>query len=343
MKQGTKFHKTFHLPFNMTKFFIFALVSLLVMSTVFAVDIAYIVKTDYAADEGILRMLQEKNMSYSVIADDDINRAKLSNYSVIIIGDDKLRNVKKIPTDAHIVVMNRYHADYFGFIEEGNVLQVSANGNIQMNKKNKKINVYTQPFYSLKKVGLPIYYLPSDFMDNETESITTIEAGSRNKEGSIIAYKENRCFFGIPRTEFWSDNIKKLFEDCMMFVMQSGKHDVKIDESLANSVNGIRIKNELDQYLTENTALECNKKYKIDFRTLNVGSFSEDVNFTGKIDSFTWTAEKEDLSAKDSTTTGSKTISINNAGEYDLTITATIKNDSNPGDNMKSRRVKVVC
>src|SRR3989344_2410595 len=82
MKHGTKFHKTFHLPFNMTKFFIFALVSLLVMSTVFAVDIAYIVKTDYAADEGILRMLQEKNMSYSVIADDDINRAKLSNYSV---------------------------------------------------------------------------------------------------------------------------------------------------------------------------------------------------------------------------------------------------------------------
>lgn len=313
------------------------------MSTVFAVDVAYIVKAEHAADLNHLKMFQEKNMSYEVIADADINRAKLSDYSIIVIGDDKLRNVKKIPIDSRVVIMNRYHADYFGFID-GNALQVSANGNLQMNKKNKKIDVYTQPFYNLKKVGLPIYYLLSEHMNNETESVTTIVAGSRSKEGSVIAYKEDKCFFGIPASEFWSEDVKELFEDCMMFVMQSGKHDVKIDDSLANSVNGIRIKNEFDQYLTEPVAqLSCNQRYKIDFKTVNTGSFTEDINFTGKIDSFSWTAEKEDLQRGDSTTTGSKTISINTAGEYDLTIAAVIKNDNNPSDNTKTRKVKVVC
>ena len=67
----------------------------------------------------------------------------------------------------------------------------------------------------------------------------------------------------------------------------------------------------------------------------------------GVFDDFRWTATKTGLAAGGSTTTGSKTITVDSddfvEGFYDIMITATIPVDENIGDNSITRRVEVVC
>jgi len=123
-------------------------------------------------------------------------------------------------------------------------------------------------------------------------------------------------------------------------------HDVMIDETYPNTVNGIRIKDvDKNEFITDSTAeLMCGKKYKVEFRTKNVGDFTEDVDISGELADFTWSTTKTGLSAGKTTTTGSKTITIDfENGFYDLEIMVDIGFDDNPEDNSKSRRVRVVC
>ena len=126
-------------------------------------------------------------------------------------------------------------------------------------------------------------------------------------------------------------------------------HDVKIDESLTNAVNSIRIKNESGEFLLDEISELMCGKYTVSYRTLNVGNFTENITLFGMLGNFNWSSSRENLSAGDSTTAGSKTITINNEtfsnGNYNLTIMAAIDGaeDAVPQDNVKMREVKILC
>ena len=136
-------------------------------------------------------------------------------------------------------------------------------------------------------------------------------------------------------------------------------HDINL-EFISNSVNGIRVRDsETEAYLidTENISeLMCNRKYTISYQTRNVGNFTENISYTGDLmpddlnnTVFNWSARRENLEPWGTTTTGSKTVNITfPTGNYSIIINAILENasggvDAHPENNLRIRKVKIVC
>ena len=129
-------------------------------------------------------------------------------------------------------------------------------------------------------------------------------------------------------------------------ISEGGVHDVGVSLDYSNAVNGIRIRDiESGEYLLEDVSLmDCNKKYKIDFKSVNVGNFSENVLINLSFGDLEWGKMKEGLEVGKSTTTGSKTVNVSFAsGLYDIVVNAFVEGDVSLGDNIRSRAVEVVC
>lgn len=318
-----------------------------VINFVFAADVAYISKyKNY--DTIIVDVFEDLGFNVSVIMDDDIPHTDFDEFKFIFLGDGKMSHAMHIPDDVPIIIANHFHAKQFGLVARGNLMKVAANSILKVMSDDETIEAYDQSSASLGGVALPYYYIPDKFKTDQFISVARAVPGSRMEGGDVVAFGNNskKCFFGVIETRYWTDDIKELFSRCVNHVSTILEHDVMIDETYSNAVNGIRIQDdETNNYLLDETAqLTCNKKYKVDFRTKNVGDFTETVKFTGNLSTFGWTATKTDLEAGITTTTGSKTINITFAeGMYNLTIKADIENDANLDDNMKTREVEVVC
>lgn len=117
-------------------------------------------------------------------------------------------------------------------------------------------------------------------------------------------------------------------------------HDVLIDETYGNTVNGIRIK-DAGGYITEDPAqLNCGEEYEIKSRIKNVGDFSpESTTISGSVNGIEWDEEK-DINIQSYFTND---VIFENSGSYTINILAEIENDANPEDNSKSRQIEVVC
>ncbi len=318
-----------------------------VINFVLAADVAYISKyKNY--DAVIVDVFEELGFNVSVIMDDDIPNTDFDEFKFIFLGDGKMMHVMHIPNNVPIIIANHFHAQNFGLIERGNLMKVAANGILKVMIGDETIEAYDQSSAQIGSVALPYYYIPDKFKTDQFIGVARAVPGSRMEGGNVVAYGNNskKCFFGVMETKYWTDDIKELFAECVNHVSTILEHDVAIDETYSNAVNGIRIQDdETNDYLLNETAqLTCNKKYKVDFRTKNVGDFTETVKFTGNLSTFGWTATKTDLLAGATTTTGSKTINMTFVeGNYTIKINAEISDDANPDDNMKEREVEVVC
>ncbi len=378
------------------------LITYLFINSIFAADIIYIVKNPKRVDNVYLNVFKELNLDVKIIDDSDIDDIEFSKYKFIFIGDGKLKNKKYIPDNYPIVVTGHYYAKYSGFLKKGRVSKVAANSNMNVEKDGKEIEVYSSSSYGLGGVGISYYYIPQKFKNDNIESIAMASIGSRYNHGDVIAYMKNpkKCFFGIYKTNYWTDDSRDLFIDCIKYVSDQeimipdrndsnttgnetdsndtkpgvnetkpdnntlpdsnetydnqtqednntiGKiHDVKIDDQYINSVNGIRIRDsELGTYLVNDSILQCFRKYRIDYKTVNIGDYIENVTFNGTIASFYWHSKSDNLEPRESTTAGSKTINVTvNPGNYEIKVNAIIKNDASPQNNIKTRNVKVKC
>lgn len=341
-------------------FLIISLISVLSINLVFAHemlhgDVAYLIKDWNSLDNsdlGFLITLFDMELTVDFITDEEIMFTDFSHYKFIFVSNDRFEHVIHLP-EHNIVLANKHFADWFGFLDMGNVRTIASNGMLKIKKNGDIVGAYDRATFKLGGVSVPYYFLPKQYKNMNVMSIATTHTGRANELGDVVAYLDEgkkKCFFGIVKSDLWTMESMELFKGCVMFALPPPEmnHDVKIDETYVNSVNGIRIKDEqTDIYLNNTDKLMCNQKYKIDFRTMNVGNFTEDVNFTGMLGNFTWTAKKTGLNPGELTTIGSKTINITNSsfpvGVYNVKIMASIVNDTTPLDNSVMRSVEVVC
>ncbi|MEK6871514.1 MAG: hypothetical protein AABX16_01280 [Nanoarchaeota archaeon] len=348
-------------------FFIFGI---LLINSVFAVDVAYIVRNSNHVDDSFLAAFEDMNLEVTVIEDKNIASTSFSGYDFIFVGDGMINNIEQLPTHKPILLTNGKYASLFGFLKMGSVRQMSANQQLRIQDTHHRMYAYTMPSHKLGGAGLSYVYLPNRFREINVNTVATTATRRDHEIGDAVAYlmlaNSRRCFFGINRPAFWTHDSSMLFNNCVQFVMSGGgggnnsgnntggngtnnnqtnttlKHSVMIDMTYPNNVNGIRIHDEeTGAYLLNQTAnLSCNKKYKIDFRTINNGNFTENVNLTGMLANFNWKASKTGLAVGGTTTTGSKTINVTfMPGTYVLDIRAII-----PGFmTNRSRTVRVVC
>ena len=318
------------------------------INLVLAVEVGYVVKDIDRADGKLIDVLDELGMEIDLIEDREIKNVDFSDYDLLIVGGKgRLRNGKHLPKDKSVVLLNPGYVKYFGFLENGRVRKSVSSSKVKIKRNGDVVDVYDRVRYKLGGVSIPYYYLPERYKNSDVEIVGgKINKRNRNLGGVVarLGGENKKCFFGANEVKYWTDDARMLFKECVEFV--SGNHDVLIDEDYSNSVDGLRIRDveSGDYLLDEVSELMCGEKYKVDFRTKNVGEFIEDVSFLGKLGDFEWTASKEGLSSGMTTTTGSKTITIDfEEGDYELTMRADIERDDNPEDNVRKRSVKVVC
>ncbi|MFA4952975.1 MAG: hypothetical protein WC584_02025 [Candidatus Pacearchaeota archaeon] len=327
-------------------------------------DVAYILKNTAKPDAGFLDVFHEMDLSVDLIDDNNIKNTNFANYDLIFIGNEKV-NSKLIPKNKPVILANKYLGKYFNFIDKGNINQFASNFPLDVFTEDTDVSVYEVSESSPGKVNLYYYYVPTKNKKQNIESVATTNTKYKNELGDVIAYSNEgtkKCFFGIVETKYWTDDAEDLFKDCIEFVVggavpgnqtnnqtetnETMIHDVGINKNYTNSINGVRIQElENDSYLLDEVSeLVCNKKYKIDFKTENLGDFTENISFLGIFGNYNWTTDKKNLIPSSFTTAGSKTINISfSPGNYIINISAVIDNDANLGNNFAFRNVKVVC
>lgn len=326
------------------------------MFLVSAADVAYLTKTQRAVDSVFVDVFEEMNLDVEIIDNQDIDSTDFSEYEFIFVPNQRIKELKKIDLkDYPLVIVNSYYGKQLGLLEKGHIRKLASNYFQRVFFGSEVIQVYKKAKFRFSSVGIPYYYLPEKHKSDDMQTVATAFS-RKDKIQDVISYssEKKKCFFGIAETEFWTDEARELFVNCVELVLEGGEilveqiHDVAIVEDYSNSVNGIRIKDvESGEYLLDEfSVLECDKQYKIDYKTINKGAYVEDINFTGSLGDFVWNAQKEDLNPGASTTTGSKTILIEeNSGNYLLEIVAEINGfeDEHSEDNYMSREIIISC
>jgi len=318
---------------------------------VIAADVAYVVEDYHKVDLMTWTALEDMDLEIEIITDEMIMNTDFTEYSFILIGTGKLKNVMYIPEMPMILTNSRY-VTHFNFLEKGRTKKFGANSNLMAKVLGENMEVYDMPSSKLGGPALTYEYLPMKFMNENLMNYASTTSDKTNKMGSIIAFneEEDTCWFGISNTNFWNVNSRLLFSDCIktaldMNVIESNNIGIKEDHT--DSVNGLRLKNTNTgiALLDEISELECGETYKVDYVTENLGDFTEDVEFMGALEDFSWTATKTDLASGATTTTGSKTFTIDNTlfnnGIHSLNVTAEIAFDIDLNDNFRSRFVEI--
>ncbi len=212
---------------------LFAVLSLFALiSSVFAADVAYIYRKNYAIDPRVIQSFQDQGLTIDKIQEDHLP-ANFASYRLIYIGDEFFHNAAKIPIAKFpTIVSSFYHGPQWGITGPQGVSQLASTSPLHVIKNNQMIQVYTRA-QDGQGVGLPYYFLDQQ---NKIPTFTTVAntetTSSGEKFGDVIAIQRagaelanhlhsggNVCFFGITKSKFWTPEAKELFQDCTNFVL----------------------------------------------------------------------------------------------------------------------------
>ena len=198
-------------------------------STATSADVAYIYKSKAQVDENIVEVFEDLGLSVELI-DETKLPSDFSSYKFMFIGDERLRNVEKLPIyDVPTIVTNYYFGEEFGLTDRDGISKLASNAPLSVRKGNKIIQVYTKATYN--GISIPYYYLANENKVPEMESVAVTYTGNSFDLGDVISYVgsgtfllngesagKNICFFGIVESSYWTDEARELFEDCIDFV-----------------------------------------------------------------------------------------------------------------------------
>ena len=189
--------------------------------TVLPEKIAYILKDITRPDKGFLQAFSEMNLTLVLIDDNQIKNTNFSNYRAVFIGDQPLKDTRYIP-EMPAILANKFYAKDFGFISRGTIVQLASNSILRIHEDSEKVNIYNLSAFKLGGPNLFYYYIPYRNRNENLSIIATTTGGSESRRGSVIAYlsEENKkCFFGIVKTQFWTNDSREFFKDCINFVI----------------------------------------------------------------------------------------------------------------------------
>ena len=86
---------------------------------VIAADVAYVVEDYHKVDLMTWTALEDMDLEIEIITDEMIMNTDFTEYSFILIGTGKLKNVMYIPEMPMILTNSRY-VTHFNFLEKGN-------------------------------------------------------------------------------------------------------------------------------------------------------------------------------------------------------------------------------
>src|SRR3989338_7295808 len=202
-----------------------------------AADVAYIYSKTFKIDNNIISAFNDLNLSVDLINVNSIS-SNITSYKILFIGDEKFKNITKIPFgNIPTIFANYYHGEIFGLTDNEGISQLVSNSPLSVKKNNSVIQVYTRASEIRRRAAIPYYYIDYNNIASAMQPIArtyVIRAGYTNGNtdlGAVIAYAEkgavletgkalngNLCFFGIVRSDYWTNNARELFKECIGFV-----------------------------------------------------------------------------------------------------------------------------
>lgn len=189
----------------------------LLVTIVSASDVAYVYKNEKKIDQNVLNAFSEMSLSVDLIMEKEIP-SNLSSYRIIFIGNERFSRIKEISeSNVPTVLMNKYYGKEFGLVEKGSIGQIGSTTPLNVYTDEKTVRVYELELVK-RKTALSYYYVPEKSCPDSLESLaTTKKMFSRTRDGSVVSYMGDVCFFGIIASDYWTAEAKELFEDCVSF------------------------------------------------------------------------------------------------------------------------------
>lgn len=200
-------------------FFLFAS-----LGGVFAEDIGYVLKDTNSPNQKFITSMNELNYTYELIDDSDVLSTNFENYQLILIGDESIDNV---PLNEYksIMVSSRYYETWSRFIGSSGSSQPlwANNTNSQISITEElygKFQVYTRAEEG--GITIPIYYLNG--IKYGAERVTST---MDDKNKFVVAIKRNprRVFFGITKSEYWTEESRQLFKNSLAWIINGEDKD----------------------------------------------------------------------------------------------------------------------
>jgi len=214
-------------------FLVVMLVVVLNMSFVFAEDVAYIYRNINAVDDNVVDVFEDAGLSVDLIQENDIPN-DIRDYRILFVGDERFRNVENIPVgEISTIISNYYFGEDWGLTDGDGISKLGSNSelSVRMEDTNEIIQVYTQAKYPGRSIAIPYYYLDEHNRINGLEKIAGTYTGNDYNFGDVISYANagthlingnvidgRLCFFGIVESDFWTNDAREMFEDCVDFV-----------------------------------------------------------------------------------------------------------------------------
>jgi len=215
------------------------LVIVLLTSSILASDVAYITKKNRDVDKTFLGVFNELGLETDIIFSKNIRGADFSDYKFIFIGDGRLKNTEYIPVnEVPSVITTPYYGKTFDILIKRRISKLASNTKLSIRNREGLVQVYTQPRFKFRGLGLPLYYLSDRYKSSSMESIAVPFINSRKNFGGVISYSNsgpNKCFFGITKTEYWTPEARELFKDCVEFVLEGDVEVIPEPECYDNS------------------------------------------------------------------------------------------------------------
>ncbi|MEK6891418.1 MAG: hypothetical protein AABX03_04765, partial [Nanoarchaeota archaeon] len=203
-------------------------------------EVAYIYKSAKLIDYNIVSMFNESHLKVDFISEDSLKDDSLNGYKIIFVNDERFH--KNIPVDKHnSIISNYYMGSETGLTDNDGVSKLSSREPLNVNFKGKYQQVYTSAIDSSRNY-LQYYYLDKN---NKVRTLNryagTYSSGSGSNFGDVISFVEKGstlgngkksqgriCFYGIVDSDYWTQNARKLFKDCINYAGSIGEFQIII-------------------------------------------------------------------------------------------------------------------
>ena len=221
------------------------LITIFILQSISAADVGYITKR--YTDEKVMQVFNDMDLTVDVIKDSDVKRKDLSSYKFLFIDDGILRNTGKIPIYNYpSIIMNKEYGFEWGLTDVDGISQIGSTAPLKVKIDSRVAQVYTVAQEGT--AAIPYYYLDDENKANFTslartyigntlydfgDVVSTADKGTHLVNGKVS--KGKMCFFGIAKTEFWTQNAEDLFEECVGFVSGVCRTDAECNDNHENT------------------------------------------------------------------------------------------------------------
>ena len=230
---------------------------IILTSSVFAGDVAYIYNSKSKIDSNVISVFNELGIGVDYFQINSLPK-DFSKYDFIYVGDEYFN--KEIPVSKYnSIISNPYLGEKSGITDKTGVsiMTSTETPRVTLNGSNVKIYIVSK---NSRGIYIPYYFLSDKHKAFSSRGYAGTYSTSSGNFGDVISFidknsllengkisKGNICFFGISKSTYWTSDAKKLFKDCVGFVSQSSSQvNITNSTNITNPPISIICSNDLD-------------------------------------------------------------------------------------------------